>query len=39
MTFTFSGLSQVFTFIYTAEMVIKLVALDPYGYFKVRMRP
>lgn len=35
----FSGLSQVFTVIYTVEMVIKIVAMDPYGYFKVRIRP
>lgn len=30
-------LPQVFTSIYTVEMVIKMVALDPYGYFKVRL--
>lgn len=34
----FSLHSQVFTAIYTVEMVVKIVALDPYGYFKVRIR-
>jgi len=29
---------QVFTGIFTAEMVLKLVAMDPYYYFQVRAR-
>lgn len=32
-----SDLCQVFTVIYTAEMVVKVVAMDPYNYFRVRL--
>lgn len=28
---------QVFTGIFTAEMVLKLLAMDPYYYFQVRL--
>ncbi|XP_029698186.1 sodium channel protein type 2 subunit alpha-like [Takifugu rubripes] len=36
---TLTCANLVFTCIYTVEMVIKIVAMDPYGYFKVRIRP
>lgn len=32
-----SDLRQVFTVIYAAEMVVKVVAMDPYNYFRVRL--
>lgn len=32
-----SDLSQVFTAIFTAEMVLRLVAMEPYGYFQVKL--
>lgn len=37
MTCNFPHLSQVFTFIYIVEMLVKIVAMDPYNYFKVRL--
>lgn len=30
------SLSQIFLFIYTVEMLVKMVALGPCNYFKVR---
>lgn len=32
-----SDLCQVFTVIFAAEMVVKVVAMDPYSYFRVRL--
>lgn len=32
----FCDLVQVFTLIFTVEMLVKMVAMDPYNYFQVR---
>lgn len=37
MSVNVSHPSQVFTFIYLGEMLVKIVALDPYEYFRVRL--
>lgn len=32
-----SHVSQIFIFIYIGEMLLKILAMDPYNYFKVSL--